>query len=375
IIGGDINSLNPSDIESVSVLKDAGSAAIYGSRASNGVVLITTKKGDRNSPMTVQYSGLVGYNSPRYFTEPVRGYENAILRNEAAFNSNESSAVFTADQIAEFRANGDEKWFADEIVKPGLQQNHNLSISGGNENSTYMVSLSYLNQGSNFVGPTKGMERYNYPINLTNEYGRFKLISNIAYAKQKINDHSSSTSTLMVDAFRVPRYYSQKNENGEYLTNDILQQFNSLGILEQGGFRKYDNDDVFGNLSVELKLTDYLKVRGVFGGRLFSNTLYSRVNRVDFLPQGVYGQDRNTNDENRKSLDLNTQFMIDFNTTIKDSHRLSALLGVSNENHSDRGIGLYKRYTDPDLGTPITDTEIEERSYNSNQSSSMSSLN
>src|SRR5690554_3723228 len=91
IIGGDINSLNPSDIESVSVLKDAGSAAIYGSRASNGVVLITTKKGDRNSPMTVQYSGLVGYNSPRYFTEPVRGYENAMLRNKDAFNSSESS--------------------------------------------------------------------------------------------------------------------------------------------------------------------------------------------------------------------------------------------------------------------------------------------
>tara|TARA_R110002020_G_scaffold63170_1_gene168616 strand:+ start:7209 stop:10541 length:3333 start_codon:yes stop_codon:yes gene_type:complete len=377
IVGGDINALNPADIESVSVLKDAGSAAIYGSRAGNGVVLITTKKGDRNSPMTVQYSGLVGYNSPHYFTEPVRGYENAILRNEAAFNSNESSAVFTADQIAQFRADGDQEWFAEEIVKPGLQQNHNLSISGGNENSTYLVSLGYLNQGSNFVGPTKGLERYNYRINLTNQYGRFKLTSNIAYAKQKITDHSSSTATLMVDAFRVPRYYSQKNENGEYLTNDILQQFNSLGILEQGGFRKYDNDDIFGNLSAELELTDHLKVRGVFGGRVFSNNLYSRVKRVDFLPQGIYGEDRNTYDENSKSLDLNTQFMVDFNRTFRDSHRISALLGVSNENRSERGVGIYKRYTDPDLGTPITDTEIEERSYNSNADpdGSKSSLN
>src|SRR5690606_33438656 len=71
IVGGDINSLNPSDIDNVSVLKDAGSAAIYGSRAANGVVLITTKSGRKNQAMKVSYSGLVGFNIPYYFTEPV----------------------------------------------------------------------------------------------------------------------------------------------------------------------------------------------------------------------------------------------------------------------------------------------------------------
>lgn len=375
IVGGDINALNPADIESISVLKDAGSAAIYGSRASNGVVLITTKKGSKESPMTVTYNGLVGYNSPYFFTKPVHGYENAMLRNEAAFNSGETSAVFSSEQIREFRENGDEEWFAEEIVKPALQQNHNISVSGGNENSTYLVSLGYLNQRSNFVGPSKGMERYNYRINLTNEYGKFKLTSTLAYTKQKITDHSFGTNTLMVDAFRVPLYYKQKDEEGRYLTNDILQEFNPLGILEEGGFRKYDNDDVFGNITAELQLTDYLKLRGAFGGRLYANNLYSRIKRVDFYPQGVYGADRNTNDENRKSLDLNTQLMAEFTKTFGDIHDVNILLGASNENHSDRGTGIYKRYTDPDLGTPITDTEISDDSYNSNQSSSKNSLN
>src|SRR5690606_10702066 len=134
----------------------------------------------------------------------------------AAYNSNENSAVFTSEEIAAFKANGDEEWFAEEIVSPALQQNQNISISGGNENSTYLVSLGYLNQRSNFVGPSKGMERYNYRINLTNEFGNLKLTSNLAYAKQKIADHSSSTSTLMVDAFRVPLYYKQRDEQGRY---------------------------------------------------------------------------------------------------------------------------------------------------------------
>ncbi|MDD7888148.1 TonB-dependent receptor [Flavivirga sp. 57AJ16] len=375
IVGGDINSLNPADIENVSVLKDAGSAAIYGSRASNGVILISTKKGRKNTPMTVQYSGLVGYNSPRFFTQPVHGYENAILRNQAAYNSNESTAVFTSDQISQFRAEGDNEWFAEEIVTAALQQNQNLSISGGSENSSYLVSLGYLNQGSNFVGPRKGMERYNYRINTTNEYGKLKITSNISYSKQKITDHSSSTATLMVDAFRVPLYYKQVDEEGNYLTNDVLNQFNSLGILEQGGFRKYDNDDIFGNFDAEFQITDALKVRGVFGGRLYSNTLYARRTQVDFLPKGVYGADNNTDDESRKSLDLNTQLMVQYSKTFNEKHDVSALVGVSNENHSDRGTGIFKKYTDIDLGTPITDTEISEDSYNSNQSSSKNSLN
>lgn len=375
IVGGDINTLNPADIESVSVLKDAGSAAIYGSRANNGVVLITTKKGTKGKPMTVQYSSLVGYNNPFFFTKPVHGYENAMLRNEAAFNSGEANAVFTAAQIAKLKADGDTEWFAEEIVRPALQLNQNLSVSGGNENSTYLVSLGYLDQESNFVGPKKGLERYNFRINLTNEYGKLKLTSSLAYAKQKISDHSSSTGTLMVDAFRVPLYYKQKDENGNYLTNDVLQQFNSLGILEQGGFRKYDNDDLFGSINAEFKLTSFLKLKGIFGGRLWNGSMYSRTKQVDFLPQGVYGADRDTNDETRKALDLNTQFLVEFNKTFGGVHNVGAMVGVTNENHSDRGLGVYKKFTDPDLGTPTSETVIGQNTYNSNSGSGKNSLN
>ena len=317
IIGGDINTLNPTDIESVSVLKDAGSAAIYGSRANNGVILVTTKKGKKGRAMTVQYNGLSGMNIPHFFTRPVEGYENAILRNEAAFNSDGvSSAVFTPEQIRTFRENGSEEWFADEIVEEALQQNHSLSISGGNENTTYRASLGYTEENNIFVGPSKGLKRYNYRINLTSEFEKFRIETTLSYAKQKINDHSFNTSTLMVDAFRTPLYYTQKDEAGNYLTNDVLGQFNPLGVLEQGGFRHYDNDDLFGSFSAQYAITDAFKIRGVFGGRLYNNSLYSRVKRVDFVPGGVYGENRDTRDEMRKSLDLNTQFIAEYTNNV-----------------------------------------------------------
>ena len=375
IVGGDINALNPADIENVSILKDAGSAAIYGSRASNGVVLITTKKGRKNQQLTVQYNGLAGINKPTFFTEPVSAFQNALLRNEAAYNSNESAAPFTAEQLRAIEARGSQQWFAEEIVQDAFQQNHNLSVSGGNASTTYLVSGGYLDQESNFVGPDRGVQRYNFRMNLSTEVDRFKLATTLSYAKQRIRDHSFGTSTLMVDAFRTPLYYTQRDSAGNYLTNDVLQEFNPLGILEAGGFRQYDNDDLFGTVSGELEVARGLKLRGVFGGRLYINSQYARTLRVDFFPKGVYGADRNTNDQMRRNLDLNTQLIAEYGSTFGGNHDVNLLLGVSNENHQDRGIGLFKRYTDPDLGTPTTTTEIDENSYNSNQSSSRNSLN
>ncbi|MCE7058162.1 TonB-dependent receptor [Algoriphagus sp. AGSA1] len=374
VIGGDINLLNPSDIESVSVLKDAGSAAIYGSRANNGVVLITTKQGQKNSRPVVTYNGLVGVNTPQFFTAPVHGYQNAMLRNEAAFNAGRSEAIFSPEEIRQIQENGDTEWFAKEIFDNALQQNHNITVSGGGENSTYLVSAGYTDQQNNYVGPAKGYKRFNYRMNLTNEFGRFKLSSRLAYTRRLITDHSSSSGTLMADANRVPLYYTQKDSLGRYLTNDVLQEFNPLGILEQGGFRQHIDDNVFGNLSGEFRLTDHFKLRGVFGFNMYSNNQYGRVMQVDFYPRGVYGGNRNTNDENRKGMDLNTQIMLDYAKVFSEVHDVSFLLGASNENHEDRGIGIYKTFTDPDLGTPVTETVISPDSYNSNQSSSENSL-
>lgn len=374
LVGGDINLLNPADIENVSVLKDAGSAAIYGSRSSNGVILITTKQGKKNSGTKITLNAMAGVQVPHILYKPVSGYENAILRNEANVNAG-LTPIYNAAQIRSLQEKGDEEWFLNSILRNSLQQNHNVSMSGGAEKSSYLVSVGYADQRSNFVGPDYGLKRYNYRINLNNEYGKLKLNAILSYAKSQIKDHSSSTSTLIVDAGRVPTIYKLRDAQGRYLTNDVLQEFNPLGILNEGGYRKYDNDNLFGSLTAELALTSYLKLKGVFGGSLTANHLFARTKQVEFLPKGVYGSDRNTDDVNDKNLFINTQFLAEFNKTFNQAHEISALIGVSNESANNEGNAIYRKFTDPELGTPTSETIIDARSANTNQRTSASSLN
>ncbi|WP_158828586.1 SusC/RagA family TonB-linked outer membrane protein [Mucilaginibacter lacusdianchii] len=374
LVGGDINLLNPSDIESVSVLKDAGAAAIYGSRSSNGVILITTKQGKKNERTKLTYSGLVGVQTPKYYYKPVHGYENAILRNQANVNAGQAP-IYSAQQIRNFQQQGDTEFFLDAILKNALQQNHTIDLTGGSDKSTYRVSAGYLNQRNNLAGPDLGLRRYNFRMNMTNEYGKLKLISNISYAHTDIKDHSSSTSTLIVDASRVPLYYKLKDDQGRYLTNDVLSEFNPLGQLEQGGFRKYNNDNIFGNLNAEVNVTSFLKLRGVFGGTINANRLFARALQVNYFPSGVSGADRNTNDEDFKDMLLNTQFLAEFNKVFNKKHYTTVLLGVSNESYHGERTTLYRTLTDPELGTPTSSTVISPNSSNSNQQTNETSLN
>ncbi|WP_158534900.1 TonB-dependent receptor [Mucilaginibacter hurinus] len=369
-----VNNINPSDIETSTVLKDAGAAAIYGSRSSNGVLLITTKKGQKNSKATVNYNGLIGSQVPRITYRPVHAFENAILRNEANVNA-ALSPIFSPQQVRDFQTRGDREWFLDAILQNAMQQNHNVSITGGSEKSTYLVSAGLLDQRNNLVGPGFGARRYNFRVNLTNEIGRLKLTSILAYNRTERKEHSFNTSTLIVDAGRTPTYYDIKDENGNYLTNDVLAQFNPLGILEQGGYRQADDDGINANISAELKITNDLKLRGVFGGTLVSNHTLERVKEVKFLPMGNYGADRNTNDINYKSLFLNTQLLAEYNKTFAKKHSIGVLVGVANESFTGKGNELRYRLTDPELGTPIGETEIVPSSRGTLQNTNETSLN
>jgi TonB-linked SusC/RagA family outer membrane protein len=374
ITGGDINLLNPQDIESVSILKDAGSAAIYGSRSANGVILVTTKKGKKNAGATLTYNGQAGVQMPHVGYKPVQGFENAILRNETVVNAG-LQPIYSPAQIRAFQQNGDNEWFLDAILKNGTQQSHNLALSGGAANTTYMVSAGVTDQRSNLVGPDYGLRRYNYRMNLTTEFGRLKLTSILAYARTEIKEHSYSTGTLIVDAGRTPTYYKIQDADGNFLTNDVLQEFNPLGILQKGGYRKRDNDNIFGNLNAELTVTKDFKIKGVFGGTLLSNHMFGRVIQVNYLPKGTYGADRNTDDDNNKNLFINTQFLAQYTKTFAKNHNVDVLVGVANESTNNTSNFLHLKYTDPELGTPVTGTIIDPSSTGTNNNTVETSLN
>lgn len=365
IIGGDLNLLNPNDIESISILKDAGTAAIYGSRSANGVILVTTKKGRKNEKPTVTYNAIYGVQVPRVTYKPVHAWENAYYKNEALVNAGQSP-VFTPEDIQRFQAQGDGDWEVKSILQNAAQQSHNISVSGGSANTTYLFSAGYLNQKSNFIGPDYGYQRYNLRFNQTTDIGRFRLASVLSYTKVYNKDHSFNSGTLIVDASRVPLYYSFQDSAGNYLTNSVSQELNPKGILEKGGYRKSNDDEIFGNLSGELSITKDLKLRGVFGGTVRSNNLFGRVQEVDFVPGGGYGKNRPTFNENYKMLFTNVQLLAEYNKRF-GNHNVRVLAGGTNESSKEERNALYLINTDPDLGVPTTGTEIDKTaSYSSN---------
>ncbi len=368
---GSLNNLNPADIENVSVLKDAGSAAIYGSRSSNGVILVTTKKGSKSDKPIVRVSTMTGFQDPDVLFQPVKGYENALLKNQALINVG-SSPKYTPAEIRDFQQNGDGQWFLDGILQSALQQNYNASISGGNETSTYMVSAGYYNQESNFVG-SFGIERYNFRTNLVSQYGKLKLSALMAFNRTMQKAPNASTGFLIVDGSRIPPYYTyqMKADNGKYLINDVLSQFNPLGQLEAGGFQKKDDDNFLGSLNAELDVAKGLKAKAMVGLDLGANHRFIRGLEVPFYssptaekPNSYANDTRPTEDYNEKRYILNTQFLLDYNQTFNEDHNVSGLIGVSNESYTRQANEIRMKYTDPDLGLPQSDTEIDPGSYN-----------
>ncbi|SDZ98777.1 TonB-linked outer membrane protein, SusC/RagA family [Xylanibacter ruminicola] len=360
------NRLNPNDIENISILKDAGTAAIYGSRSANGVVLVTTKKGKNNERTSIRLNGMVGWEDPHILFTPVTGYQNAVLRNMAETNVG-NAPVYSQDQILDFYAHQDEeRWALNEIFQTAMQQNYNISISGGSDKTTYMVSAGYFDQGSNYVSNQKfGLQRYNFRTNLVTELGRLKLTATLAYTRT--DSKNTTGSSLEIDASRVPSsyIYKMKSADGRYLLNDVWGEFNPLGQLESGGFDKYRTNAVTASVTGELKIIDGLKLRGVFGADVVGNNRYSRN-----MPSYYYAGEDATEPRPRKDSDfktsnwnadnyrLNTQILLDYNKTF-GIHTVNGLFGATNESYTWYNNEIWKNYVDPDLGTSTSITTGE----------------
>ncbi len=124
---------------------------------------------------------------------------------------------------------------------------------GGSSNTTYMVSLGYYDQQSNFTGPDYGLKRYNLRSNVTTTVGRLKLATILWYNRSEGNAYQGDEGFLIADASRLPvcNTYILKDNNGRYYNNDVLTGGNPLAALEHGGYTKTINDNFQGSLNGE----------------------------------------------------------------------------------------------------------------------------
>lgn len=354
-----MNSLNPNDVDKISILKDAGTAAIYGSRSASGVILITTKHGAKNMAPNIRLGASGGVQTADILYHPVEGWQNATLLNVALANGGNSPA-YTPQQIQDLKDHKDAPWMMDYIFKNAPQQQYDASVSGGSAHSTYMVSGSYFSQGSNFIGPGYGIQRYTLRTNYTAEYKRLKINVILGYVRNDGKGDQANAGFKIADASRTPKYYTNQpmTQDGRYLISSVGT--NTAAALELGGFNKHNNDWVTVGTALDFKITNDLKARGVFGYDLNSdwnfvrNLQYPTYNSAESTEPVLNNTDRNTENYSSKNVYVNAQFLLDYNKQI-GKHNISAMAGVSQEVVNNRGIKVITKFTDEELGTPVSD--------------------
>lgn len=325
-----ISDIAPTDIQSVDVLKDASSTAIYGSRASNGVVLVTTKKG-KAGKVEISYDFMYGVQQPTSLPKIADSWVYAELYNEAAVNSGRA-AKFTPEQIAQYRNGGPNvNWVKELYNRNSPQSSHNVSMTGGNDQLSYMASLGYMDQNSMFKGPDYGYKRYNARLNVSHKVtNNFTLNLTSQFARNDIKEHAYWTEWIIEQANRMPPIYPIKNEDGSY-NYPAGSNSNGLQRLEEGGYRQNVNDELLGTIQAEWEVYKGLKLIGSAGGRVWNNNLHE--NRKAF--EGTGDSENKLTEQFYRSKNITTNLMVTYNTKI-GKHSIGGLLGYAYEGFSEK---------------------------------------
>ncbi|MBA2744698.1 MAG: TonB-dependent receptor [Flavisolibacter sp.] len=285
IITTDIRNINTADILSVDVLKDASSTAIYGARAANGVILITTKAGTRGG-LTINYNGYGGVKLLTHKVEMAPPNLFTLYSNEAAG----VNAILSAD------ITGATDWY-EELTRPAFMQNHAVSIGGSKNQYRYFFSTGYLNEQGILLGNNyrRFTFRYNHDMNIGS---KFKIGNNLSYS-----DYASENKpySLFTTAYIAAPIYNAKNPDGTYGFTTKSDVGNPLAALE------YTNDRSWGRraqatLWGEYQLLRNLSFRSSFGidaeqnnGRNYSpvfqvgnTTQRNEVSRLNYSKDSIY---------------------------------------------------------------------------------------
>ena len=341
-IEGSLANLNPGDIEQISVLKDASSTAIYGSRASNGVILVTTKKGSEGE-VHVDYDMSMGWQQATALPTVVDSWIYAELYNEAAVNSGRT-VKFGPEEIAAFRNGGTNvKWINELYKNSAMQHNHNLSVTGGTKNLSYMASLGYVDQNSLFKGPNYGYKRYNGRINLSHKVGeRLTVNATAQYTRNVIKDHAYWTEWIIEQCNRMPAIYEIKNADGTY-NYPSGSNSNSLERLETGGYRQSRNEDVSGTINADFKIIDGLHLNATIGGRSINNGTHE--NRMASAAAASGDKENHISESSYRATKLTTTVTLDYEKTFGQKHNFAALVGYAYEGESAKDYNT-QRLTD-----------------------------
>lgn len=355
----DINRINMNDIESISVLKDAASSAVYGSRAANGVILITTKGGKKNDKAHVSYNGSYAWSSPVEFYDYLADYSRALTMH--------MRSAATGNKSTNFRQGTVEQWMAMSLVDPilfpntdqydamfrtGAIQNHTVSASGGTDRMNFYTSIGLMDQEGLQIN--NDYKRYNYRLNVD-----YKIRDNVKIGIKTDGSWSDR---------QVPRSAGLETAGLKYVISGILNKHPETG--EYGGAMAYGESSAAGNALAEYEAYRTNTSRKEFNGNAyleweplkdlklnisyalhyynqFSKSIQNVVNQWNFQTNSVARTMPDTGDiidnsnyEGYKSL---FQGRISYEKEIIPGHHISAMFNAAEEYWFDRGLGAQRK--------------------------------
>nr|WP_294780807.1 TonB-dependent receptor [uncultured Flavobacterium sp.] len=328
-----LSTINPADIESIEVLKDASATAIYGSRGANGVVIITTKKGIKGQD-NISYQGYFGFQNISKKLKLMNASEWASLRNDVQASIGQAPS-FTAAQIEAFKTSGNYDWQSAAFRTAAPVQSHNLSFSGGDERSRYSVSAGYFDQEGIVLG--SDFKRISLRANYERNYSQnFKFGVNANYTYSLANGvgtaGSGRTPNPLVAAVLTAPVVSIKNADGSYnVTNNIYATSvngyvpNPINDLENTT-NETNLNRILTSLFGEYKITKKLTAKVAVSGDVLNTK------------QNYYAPSNTTTGAGTKGLasvgdrlvgSVLNENTLNYNTNFGENHKFSALGGYT----------------------------------------------
>ncbi|MDO6596542.1 TonB-dependent receptor [Oceanihabitans sp. 2_MG-2023] len=354
----DLNTLNPSDVESINVLKDAALTAIYGVKGGNGVIVVTTKSGKKNQKVTVNFDSSYGVQEVIRQVDVLNASEYAAILNEASVASG-GDIIFP-----DLSTIGKGTNWQDEVIETAAIQSHNISVSGGSEKISYFFSGGFLGQDGVVGGNDKSyFDRTSLSGRINADLSdKFKLIVNTNYANIKDKSLSENNiGSVLSNALNFDPMVNPYNSDGSFGISETITQeiINPLTQLDNT-YNEGNTNKITGKLELQYKILDNVKLTSRFGYN------YVDVYTKNFTPLVYYGVGHNgttanpdlspiittdaetgeeTSTHNRVS-ESNTNYFsytyelfgnYDFNL-INENHNFETVLGLSLSRNSGENI-------------------------------------
>jgi TonB-linked SusC/RagA family outer membrane protein len=346
------NNLAPSDIETISVLKDASASAIYGARGANGVIVVTTKKGKSGSTSII-YNGWTGLQEVTVTPEYLNAVDYARLKNERDINLNGANAPlrYSAANIQAIIDGSDPNRYANtnwasEILRTAPIQNHYLSFSGGSDKTTYRISTGYQNQEAVVKGKFKS-ERFNLSLNINSKVKDWLTVSNVTNTYwSKFTGPSGGAGAItgetgIINQFQrssptIPAFYA----NGEYGIVDGSYQnvnfsFPATNPLRTGQLGDSQNDDIniAERIGVKANITKDLsfETSGAINLSYGNSDNFTPTNQTNDYDGALVGQTlvNTLNNSTSFNYTILNENILRYNRIFKKDHNVSFLLGHS----------------------------------------------